>query len=116
MPAQDVTAYLTELLESVRGTDHGAPHDLPVHAEADTDLLAVAVVDVDGQVWSAGDAEHLFPIQSMSKPAVYGLAIEHVGLNEVLRHVDVEPSGDAFNRTRLTPNAKRFLEVLLKLK
>ncbi|RIK11830.1 MAG: glutaminase A [Acidobacteria bacterium] len=105
MPAQDVTAYLTQLLESVRGLDRGAPHDLPVHADADTDLLAVAVVDVDGQVWSAGDAEHLFPIQSMSKPAVYGLAIEHVGLDEVLRHVDVEPSGDAFNRISLDPES-----------
>lgn len=95
---EDVTAYLTDLLESVRGLDHGAPHELPVHAEADTDLLAVAVVDVDGQVWSAGDAEQLFPIQSMSKPAVFGMAIDALGLPEVLRHVDVEPSGDAFNR------------------
>lgn len=101
MPTEDITAYLTELLESVRGLDRGAPHDLPVHAKADPDLLAVAVVDVDGQVWSAGDAERLFPIQSMSKPAVYGLAIEDVGLDEVLRHVDVEPSGDAFNRISL---------------
>lgn len=105
MPTQDVTAYLTELLEGVRDLDRGAPHDLPVHAEADTDLLAVAVVDVDGQVWQAGDAERRFPIQSMSKPAVYGLALEDVGLEEVLRHVDVEPSGDAFNRISLDPES-----------
>ncbi|AXH95216.1 glutaminase A [Ornithinimicrobium avium] len=107
MPTQDVTAYLSELLESVRDLDRGAPHDLPVHAEADPDLLAVAIVDVDGQVWSAGDTEQLFPIQSMSKPAVYGQAIEDVGLAEVLRHVDVEPSGDAFNRISLDEESNR---------
>lgn len=101
----DLPSYLNDLLDGVRGLDSGDPHELPVHAAADTNLLAVAIVDVNGQVWKAGDATQRFPIQSMSKPAVYGLAIEDVGLDEVLRHVDVEPSGDAFNRISLDPES-----------
>lgn len=103
----DVTASLDGVLDDVRGRDSGEPNELPVHAQADLGLLGVAVVDVDGQTWSAGDADVLFPMQSMSKAVVYGLAIDHVGLDEVLRHVDVEPSGDAFNRISLDPESNR---------
>jgi glutaminase len=102
-----LTAYLEELLERVRDEDSGEAHELPVLAEADPARLAVAVVDVDGTVWAAGDAEHRIPIQSMSKAVVYGLAIDSVGMDEVLRHIDVEPSGDAFNRISLDDGSNR---------
>jgi glutaminase len=103
----ELTAYLEDLLERVRETDPGTPHELPVLADADPDRLAVAVVDVDGQVWSAGEADHRLPIQSMSKAVVYGVAIDSVGMEEVLRHIDVEPSGDAFNRISLDDGSNR---------
>lgn len=106
-PDVDLTAYLEELLERVHDDDHGEPHELPVLASADLDRTAVALVDVDGQVWRAGDADHRFPIQSMSKAVVYGLAIDSVGMQEVLRHIDVEPSGDAFNRISLDDGSNR---------
>ena len=38
-----------------------------------------------------------FTIQSISKPFVYGLALEGHGLDAVLSRVGVEPSGDTFN-------------------
>lgn len=107
MHPDDLTAYLDELLDRVRGDDFGEPHELPVHAEADLEQMAVALVDVHGDVWSAGAADHRFPIQSMSKAVVYGLAIDSVGMDEVLRHIDVEPSGDAFNRISLEDGSNR---------
>lgn len=103
----DVTAYLEDLLERVRDDDDGEPHELPVHAEADLERMAVALVDLDGEVWQAGDADHRYPIQSMSKAIVYGMAIDSVGLEEVLKHIDVEPSGDAFNRISLDDGSNR---------
>lgn len=103
----DLTAYLEEVLDRVRDDDHGEPHELPVHAEADLDRVAIAVCDVDGQVWQAGDADFHYPIQSMSKAVVYGLAIDSVGMQEVLDHIDVEPSGDAFNRISLEDGSNR---------
>lgn len=103
---RDLTAYLEELLDRVRDLDHGEPHELPVHAQADLSRLAVAVVDVDGRSWCAGDAEHRYPIQSMSKAVVYGLAIDCVGMAKVLEYVDVEPSGDAFNRISLDADSQ----------
>lgn len=102
-----MTTTLHDVLDRVRDRDSGHRHQLPVHAQADPALLAVAVVDIDGQTWDAGDAEHRFPVQSMSKAVVYGMAIDDVGLDEVLRHIDVEPSGDAFNRISLDPRSNR---------
>ncbi|QFG68659.1 glutaminase A [Ornithinimicrobium pratense] len=107
MFARDLPAYLDDLLDRVRDDDDGEPDELPVHAEADLDRLAVAVVGVDGQVCTAGDAEFYYPIQSLSKAVVYGLAIDCVGMEEVLRHIDVEPSGDAFNRISLEGGQNR---------
>ncbi|WP_134773321.1 glutaminase A [Ornithinimicrobium flavum] len=107
MTQRDVTAILQDVLDRVRDDDAGEPHELPVHATADLDRLAVAVVDNGGETFSAGDAEHRFPIQSMSKALVYGLAVDDVGMDEVLRHIDVEPSGDAFNRISLDPGSRR---------
>jgi glutaminase len=107
VPDDDLTPYLENLLDRVRDQDDGLPHELPVHAEADLNLLAGAVADLEGREWSGGDADHRFPIQSMSKAVVYGLAIDSVGMDEVLRHIDVEPSGDAFNRISLDAGSNR---------
>jgi len=107
MSSPDLTSYLEDVLASVRDVEEGEPHDLPVHAQADTSRTAVALVDLDGTVHAAGDADHRFPIQSMSKALVYGLAIESLGVEEVHRHIDVEPSGDAFNRISLDDGSNR---------
>ena len=59
------------------------------------------MVTADGQVYEVGDADHLFTIQSISKPFVYGFALEDHGLDYVLSKVGVEPTGEAFiNRFR----------------
>lgn len=105
MPVTDLSSYLADVLMGLVDVHDGEPH--PTHAEADLEQQAVALVDLEGQVWQAGDAEHHFPIQSMSKALVYGLAIDCVGAAEVHRHIDVEPSGDAFNRISLNHGSNR---------
>ena len=44
-----------------------------------------------------GDHDRPFALQSISKVFVYGLALADHGRDYVLKHVGVEPSGDAFN-------------------
>lgn len=70
---------------------------IPELAEADPRQFGIALVTADGQIYEVGDARHLFTIQSISKPFVYGLALEDYGQDYVLGKVGVEPSGDAFN-------------------
>lgn len=49
---------------------------IPELANADPSLFGIALVTADGQVYETGDSEHLFTIQSISKPFVYGVALE----------------------------------------
>jgi glutaminase len=60
-------------------------------------LFGVALASADGEIYEVGDTRHLFTIQSISKPFVYGLALEDHGLDYVLSKVGVEPTGEAFN-------------------
>ena len=62
---------------------------------------------VDGETYATGDAHHLFTIQSVSKPFMYGHALQHYGRDYVLRHVGVEPTGEAFNSIVLDEVANR---------
>lgn len=92
-----VPDYLDEVLQACGGFE-GAPADyIPELAKVDPSLSAIAVSTVDDAHHSAGDAEHRFTIQSMSKPFAYAVAIEHLGWDAVHARIDVEPSGEAFN-------------------
>jgi glutaminase len=99
--------YLELLMESV-GADAGEVASyIPELANADPDRLAVAMATLDGEVYAAGETDAEFTIQSISKPFTYALAIADQGLGTVLEHIDVEPSGDAFNEISLDPDTGR---------
>jgi glutaminase len=70
---------------------------IPELTKADPDHFGVVLTAADGQSYAVGDADALFTIQSISKPLVYGLALEDHGPDGVLRRVGVEPTGEAFN-------------------
>ena len=90
--------FLIDLHERVSGIVGGKVADyIPELAKADPDIFGIAVATVDGEIYAAGDADHLFTIQSISKPFIYGYALQHYGREYVLRHVGVEPTGEAFN-------------------
>src|SRR5262245_35262186 len=70
---------------------------IPELAKADPHLFGIALVTADGQSYEVGDACAQFTLQSISKPFVYGLALQDHGLEYVLSKIGVEPSGEAFN-------------------
>lgn len=94
----DPTGYLQELLERFRATRGGAvASHIAEMDKTDPDTFAIAMATTDGKVFTAGDHAHRFTIQSISKPFVYGLALDRFGRDEVHRKVSVEPTGEAFN-------------------
>jgi glutaminase len=80
---------------------------IPELAKADPSLFGIALVTADGQIYQVGDADHLFTIQSISKPFVYGFALEDHGIEHVLSKVGVEPTGEAFNSIVLDERRNR---------
>ncbi|WEK62639.1 MAG: glutaminase A [Candidatus Microbacterium colombiense] len=70
---------------------------IPVLAEADPALFGLAVIEVGGGLHDAGDAQHLFSIQSISKMFVYALAVQEHGHQHVRDIVGVNNTGLPFN-------------------
>ena len=69
---------------------------IPELAKIDPGRFGIAVATVDGRVVTAGDADELFSIQSVSKVFTLTLALGKVG-DALWRRVGREPSGSAFN-------------------
>lgn len=93
-----ITHDLTEVVDSVKDLDEGEVNDIGPH---ESQGCGVAICTVDGEVYSAGDAEQLFAIQSISKAFTYALALEERGHDWVDDRINVEPSGEAFNEISL---------------
>jgi len=96
--------FLQDLHTELSGVSDGEVATyIPELAKADPDLFGICLVSASGAVYEVGDTSVPFTIQSISKPFVYGLALEDNGLDEVISKVGVEPSGDAFNSISLEP-------------
>jgi glutaminase len=104
-PVQD---YLADLHARLSGIAGGKPADyIPELGKVDASLFGIAIATVDGQVYAVGDSDTPFTIQSVSKPFMYGHALQRRGRAAVLKHVGVEPTGEAFNSIVLDEVANR---------
>src|SRR5437870_3251375 len=90
--------YLKHLHDKYARLEEGAVATyIPELGRANPNWFGIAVATVDGQIYEVGDSQVPFTIQSISKPIVFGLAMEKWGLKKVMTRVGVEPSGEAFN-------------------
>lgn len=98
LPRSPFESYLQELLDEIRADASGdVATYIPELGRADPNWFGIAICTVDGHVYEVGDTAVDFTIQSVSKPFIYGLALQERGLDEVLSRVGVEPSGNTFN-------------------
>lgn len=70
---------------------------IPALATVDPNLFGICVATVDGQTFSAGDAECPFALESISKVFTAALALEQVGPQKFHRKVGADPTGAAYN-------------------
>src|SRR6201999_4668276 len=85
---------------------------IPELAHADPHAFGLVLESHEGDVYEAGDATTPFTIQSISKPFVYALAIDALGLDHVSERVGAEPSGEPFNAISLEPGTGRAANPL----
>jgi glutaminase len=103
-----IQAYLERLhrnLSSLR--DGEVASYIPPLSKADPDWFSICIATTDGNVYEIGDADVPFTIQSISKPFIYGLALQDNGREGVMSKIGVEPTGDAFNSISLDPSTGR---------
>jgi len=69
----------------------------PALARVPSALFGICVVGTSGDVHAAGDAEYKFSIMSVSKPFVFALVCEAVGVEDARQKIGVNATGLAFN-------------------
>ena len=79
IPSGDVADYIPEL------------------AKSDKNALGIALAGKSGNIYTAGDVDTRFTIQSISKVITLSVALESCGYDAVFSRVGMEPSGEAFN-------------------
>lgn len=109
-----VTHYLRQLLERTRSNTGGELATyIPELAKANPEWFGISLVALDGEVYEVGDTRQTFTIQSISKPLVYGLALQTHGLEAVLQSIWIEPTGEAFNSISLESGSGRPLNPMI---
>lgn len=79
----------------------------PEAPQEEKESFGVSLVSTNGKAFQTGDHDLPFPLQSISKAFVYGMALEDCGREAVLKKVGVEPSGEAFNSIEFDEKANR---------
>lgn len=106
--ASRIQQIIDGLYRKYRGVNDGEVATyIPELGKADPNDFAICVATATGRVFQAGDCDKEFTIQSMCKPFAFQIALEECGVEEVFKHVGVEPSGDAFNSIELDAKTSR---------
>ena len=87
-------ALLDEILDATRpliGQGRVAQY-IPALAEVNPNQLGIAALSVEGELYTAGDADMPFSIQSISKVFSLVQAIQHQG-EDIWQRLGHEPSG-----------------------
>ena len=97
-PAELVTALVAEAYERFKSNTEGANSQVyPAMARVPSDLFGICMVGTSGNVYAVGDAEYEFAIMSVSKPFIFALVCQALGVEEVRQKIGVNATGRAFN-------------------
>lgn len=99
LPSPERVQQLVENAHARFGAiDEGQNADyIPALAEVPRDLFGICVASAAGNLYSAGDTETSFSIQSVSKPFVFALICQAIGETEAREKLGVNSTGLPFN-------------------
>jgi glutaminase len=97
-PAERVTALVAEAHERFKSNTDGQTSQVyPALARVPSELFGICVVGNSGKVYAVGDADYEFTIMSVSKPFIFALVSQVLGVEEVRQKIGVNATGRAFN-------------------
>ena len=96
-PAQ-IDAALKAAYDKYKGLKEGANADyIPALAKVDSNIYGIALVTVDGKVYTTGDIKSEVSIQSISKVFTMARVIEDQGAMAIENNMGVDATGQVFN-------------------
>jgi glutaminase len=104
---EQVQAAMNDAYNRFRSDTSGKNADyIPELAHVDPKLFGIAIVTTDNQVFTVGDVDYSFSIQSISKVFTLALAMEELGPDKVFERIGNEPTGRAFNSVEAVVDMK----------
>lgn len=95
---KEIEKVLDDAYKKFKGLKDGANADyIPALKYVKSDLFGIAIVTPDGQVFTKGDIEHEFSIQSISKVFTLSHVLQESGDEKILDSIGVDATGDVFN-------------------
>jgi glutaminase len=96
--ADQIQAALNSAYAKYKDIKEGANADyIPALARVDSKIYGVALVTVDGKVYTAGDVKSEVSIQSISKVFTMAKVMEEQGADAILKRIGVDATGMRFN-------------------
>lgn len=109
-----IRSAINELHVRYRDLHEGAVADyIPELSKVDPDLFAISVVTIDGEQYSVGHDGHMFTMQSIANPFVFGMVLDAIGRERVREFVGVEPTGNPFNAIVLDRTTHRPMNPMV---
>ncbi len=97
-PPEQVKALVAEAHERFKSHTEGTNSQVyPALAKVPSTLFGICVVGTSGNVYAVGDSEHEFTIMSVSKPFLFALVCQEVGVEAARQKIGVNATGRAFN-------------------
>jgi glutaminase len=97
-PPDRVTTLVAEAHHRFKSNAEGGNSTVyPALARVPSNLFGVCVVGTSGNIYAVGDAEYEFTIMSVSKPFVFALVCQELGVEDVRKKIGVNATGLAFN-------------------
>lgn len=94
----DIESALKAAHEKYRTLQEGANADyIPALAKVDSNIYGIALVTVDGKVYTAGDVKSEVSIQSISKVFTMAKVMEEQGVEAIEGNMGVDATGQVFN-------------------
>lgn len=96
--AADYQRVVDEAHAKFKDVKEGANADyIPILATVPSEMFGVVIVTRDGEIYSAGEMDYEFSIQSVSKPFTASLIMAEQGPKVLREKIGVEPTGLPFN-------------------
>jgi glutaminase len=103
IPAQaqstaEIQAALDGAYSKYKNLQEGKNADyIPALAKVDPNIYGIALVTMDGKVYTKGDIQSEVSIQSISKVFTMALVMEESGVDAILNNMGVDATGQVFN-------------------
>lgn len=98
LTAEDFQRVVDSAHAQFKDVDEGANADyIPILATVPSEMFGVAIITREGDVYSAGEMDYEFSIQSVSKPFTASLIMAQQGPKAIREKIGIEPTGLAFN-------------------